>query len=183
MSFYGKDITIDGVVCGILRRGTVNGEYVAVFEREHASLERIEGINWARPAVRCKRAADAILPDGYGFELRSITYDSGLRAYTVTIRTAVQYLGDVTGYQAQIEAAQAEAEAAQAETERLRQRAELLEAQAAEADETVIALYEALMSAGEQEAPVPPAGEAAAETEEQAPAGGKPGGAEKEDAE
>ena len=101
----------------------------------------------------------------------------------MTIRTAVQYLGDVTGYQAQIEAAQAEAEAAQAETERLRQRAELLEAQAAEADETVIALYEALMSAGEQEAPVPPAGEAAAETEEQAPAGGKPGGAEKEDAE
>lgn len=178
MSFYGKDITIDGVVCGILTRGAANGEYVAVFEREHASLEQIEGINWACPAVRCKRACDAILPDGYGFELRSITYDSSVRAYTVTIRTAFQYLGDVTGYQSQIDALTAGNEAQ-------RETIAGLERQLDEADEAAIALYEALLSAGEQEAetPVSPDRENGTESEEQAPAGGEPGGAGKEDAE
>ena len=180
MSFYGKKCRIDGLPCGLVMRGVVNGQYQLIFERDYAVLEQIEAIHWRRPNIEGDCGP---LPRGWGFEVKDIQYQSYNRSYLVTVQALEQYLGDVTGYQAQIEAAQAEAEAAQAETERLRQRAELLGAQAAEADETVIALYEALMSAGEQEAPVPPAGEAAAETEEQAPAGGKPGGAEKEDAE
>ena len=33
-----------------------------------------------------------------------ITYDSVVKSYTVEVKTARQYLGDVTGYQAQVEA-------------------------------------------------------------------------------
>lgn len=135
MGFYGKDITIDGIVCGILSRGIRNGEYRAVFEREHASLEQIEAINWARPEVKCKRACDKILPEGYGFTVEDISYDSGCRAYTVTLRTDNQYLGDVTSYQAQLEELRAE-KAAQAE------QINGLEQQLAEADEAAIALYD-----------------------------------------
>lgn len=115
-------------------------------QREHVcdDLEEIEAINWARPAVCCERACDNILPEGYGFRVRGITYDSGARAFTVTFQVMEQYLGDVTGYQAQVEAARAETEqvrqearaaeeAALAETERLRREMEALEAQAAEA--------------------------------------------------
>lgn len=144
MGFYGKDITIDGVVCGLLMRGAANGEYLAVFEREHAGLEQIEAINWERPAVRCKRDCDKILPEGYGYRVRSITYDSGVRAYTVTFQVKEQYLGDVTGYQARIDTL----EAGKANLER----------QLAEADEAAIALYEA-MAAGQG----PAEGEEAAE--------------------
>ncbi len=114
MSFYGKNITVDGLVCGVLMRGAENGEYALVFEREHASLEQIEAVNWARPEVWCRREADRILPAGCGFRVQRITYDSGLRAYTVTIRVMEQYLGDVTGYQAQVSELAGQVQAAQA---------------------------------------------------------------------
>lgn len=140
MGFYGKDITIDGIVCGTLARGVANGEYLAVFEREHASLEQIEAINWAQPHVKCKRAIDKILPEGYGFTVERITYDSGCRAYTVTLRTAGQYLGDVTGYQARL------AELEEVNTALTADKASL-EQQLAEADEAAIALYTALSAA------------------------------------
>ena len=121
MGFYGKDITIDGLVCGMLTRGVTNGEYLAVFEREHASLEQIEAVNWERPTVICRRAVDKILPDGHGFQVRKITYDSGARAYTVTIRTKAQYLGDVSGYQARIAELTEQADGAREDAEAARQ--------------------------------------------------------------
>lgn len=135
MGFYGKDITIDGVVCGLLMRGAANGEYLAVFEREYAGLEQIEAINWERPAVRCKRDCDKILPEGYGFQVRSITYDSGVRAYTVTFQVKEQYLGDVTGYQARIEELEGQSAALSGQVSEAREEARAKEAELASAYE------------------------------------------------
>ncbi len=139
MSFYGKKYKIDGVPCGLILRGSDNGRYQAVFEREYASLEDIEAIHWDRPAVQ----GDSVLPSGYGFEVVGITYDSGTRSYTVTLNVAKQYLGDVAGYAAQVEALEADVAGKAAEIR-------ALEGQLAETDEALIALYEAQAAQGEQ---------------------------------
>lgn len=79
-------------------RGAANGEYRAVFERESASLEEIEGIRWDRPQIQ----GECILPAGYGFTVRDIQYSAPARSYTVVLQVAEQYLGDVVGYQSQV---------------------------------------------------------------------------------
>ena len=98
MSLYGNKIKIGGVTCGLVMRGGSNGRYLAVFEREFASLEQIEAIKWDPPTVE----GDTILPAGYGFEVKRIEYDMGSRSYTVHLQVAEQYLGDVAGYQSQV---------------------------------------------------------------------------------
>lgn len=98
MSLYGNRCSIGGVSCGIVLRGTANGEYRAVFEREFASLEDIEGIQWDRPQIQ----GACILPAGYGFTVRDIQYSAATRSYTVVLQVAEQYLGDVAGYQSQV---------------------------------------------------------------------------------
>ncbi len=132
MSLYGKKYKIDGVPCGIVTRGPANGQYRAVFEREHASLEDIEAIHWTQPVLE----GGSVLPVGYGFTVEDISYSSATRSYTVSLKVAEQFLGDVAGSQAQVEAltrtVQTQAETIQA-----------LEEQLAEADEALIALYEA----------------------------------------
>lgn len=132
MSHYGICAKIDGVPCGlILRDPTRNGRYQAVFERELASLDKIEAINWAKPTVEklTDRDCEQGLPEGYGFEVVDITYANSTRSYTVTVKTAQQYLGDVTEYQAQVaelqtqvtelsgQVAEAQAQSATKETE------------------------------------------------------------------
>ena len=52
MSLYGNRCSIGGLSCGMVLRGAANGEYRAVFERESASLEEIEGIRWDRPQIQ-----------------------------------------------------------------------------------------------------------------------------------
>ena len=105
MSDYGAHWRIDGVTAAFIMRGDRNGRYRIVFERESAELPQIESINWAQPSVeRLTEAGEFGLPEGYGFELVKITYDSAVKSYTVEVKTARQYLGDVTGYQAQVEA-------------------------------------------------------------------------------
>lgn len=98
MSLYGSSVKIDGVPCGLVTRGAVNGQYLAVFERELAGLEQVEAINWARPTVE----GTCILPAGYGFTVSDIRYSADIRSYTVVLRVGEQYLGDVTGYQVQV---------------------------------------------------------------------------------
>lgn len=104
MSHYGKRWTIDGLISGLIMRGSTNGRYIVVFEREFASLEQIEAINWERPTIEYigPHGSEPGLPEGYGFEVEDIKYDSGAKAYRVVLKTASQYLGDVTGYQTQI---------------------------------------------------------------------------------
>lgn len=52
MSLYPNKIQVDGVPCGLILRGSANGTYLAVFEREMAELARIEQIDWIPPR-RC----------------------------------------------------------------------------------------------------------------------------------
>ena len=93
MSLYGNRCSIGGLSCGMVLRGAANGEYRAVFERESASLEEIEGIRWDRPQIQ----GECILPAGYGFTVRDIQYSAPARSYTVVLQVAEQYLGDVVG--------------------------------------------------------------------------------------
>ncbi len=111
MVFFGKHWKIDGVTASFIRRTAQNGQYQVLFERENASLEQIEAINWERPVIEklTNRDNEVGLPEGYGFDLIKITYDSSTRSYTVMVQTAQQYLGDVTEYQAQVETLQQEA--------------------------------------------------------------------------
>lgn len=135
---YGKKWKIDGLIAGFVMRMGPGGNYRVVFERENASLEQIEAINWAKPVIEYigPHGSEPGLPEGYGFDVVGITYDSGCKSYTVELMTASQYLGDVTGYQEEIAALNgtvAEKNAAIAD----------LQEQLAEADELAIALYEA----------------------------------------
>ena len=133
MSLYGTKIKIDGIPCGLVMRGIANGSYQAVFEREYATLEQLEAINWAQPSI----LGDCPLPTGYGFTVSDIKYSASTKCYTVYLNTAKQFLGDVTGYVAQLE---------EMEDTVATQRKEIaaLQDQLAEADETAIELYEAL---------------------------------------
>ena len=114
MSFFTKSWKFDGVQAAFVMRGSQNGRYLVKFEREFASLEDIEGINWAKPTIEHTnpQCPDEFgLPAGYGFTVAGITYDSKTKSYTVELQVADQFLGDVTPYQEQI--AQLESEAAE----------------------------------------------------------------------
>ena len=114
MSFFTKSWKFDGVQAAFVMRGSQNGRYLVKFEREFASLEDIEGINWAQPAIEHTnpQCPDEFgLPAGYGFTVAGITYESKTKSYTVELQVADQFLGDVTPYQEQI--AQLESEAAE----------------------------------------------------------------------
>ena len=99
MSLYGIEAHICEVPCAMVMRGSANGHYQAVFERERASLEEIEAINWAQPIIN----GDTLLPVGYGFTVEDISYSSNTRSYTVSLKVAEQFLGDVAGFQAQVD--------------------------------------------------------------------------------
>ena len=137
---------IDGVPVKFIHRSGAGGNYWVVFDKTKATLTEIEGINWAHPTVVRVDAAnnDEGLPDGYGFDVVQITYSSLPKEYVAEIRTAKQFLGDVTGYVAEIEAQQATIAAKTAEIGDLN-------AQLAEADELAISLYEQLEGGEEAE--------------------------------
>ena len=42
MSLYPNKIQVDGVPCGLILRGSANGTYLAVFEREMAEFLQIQ---------------------------------------------------------------------------------------------------------------------------------------------
>lgn len=131
MSYYGIGGTVNGLPFGLALRGVVNGTYRMIFEREYASLEEIEKIDWKTPDIQ----GECILPKGYGFQVEAITYNSDQRAYTVHLQVDGQYLGDVTGYQAQV---------AELKNNLQKTNEALTDAnsQLAEADEQIMALYE-----------------------------------------
>ena len=154
MSLYSKTAQIDGLTFGLVMRGAANGCYIIVFERDAATLEQIEAVNWASPTI----TGDTILPKEYGYELTGITYSSSDHSYRVTVRVARQYLGDVTAYQEQITELQADKTALAQESASRQAQITELEGQLAEADEALIALYE------QQSAPAEPDAEENTET-------------------
>ena len=97
MSYYKNDATIDGLKCCV-HCGGPGCDHVVIFEREFASIEQIEGINWAQPAL----GGECTLPAGYGFDVVRVDYRANTRSYEVTVRAKQQYWGDVTGYRAEI---------------------------------------------------------------------------------
>ena len=109
MSLYSQHWKIDGVSAAFVARGAENGRYQVLFERENAELPAIEAIHWERPTVEHLMDREELgLPEGYGFEVVDITYHHKLKSYFVELQVAGQYLGDVTGYQAQVEALEAQ---------------------------------------------------------------------------
>lgn len=123
MSLYKNEITINGIKCGlVLREGD---GYLALFEREFAGLEDIEGIDWSAPDI----AGDCILPEGYGFEVHDIAYSHGEKCWRVRLTPGRQYLGDVTGYQAQIDALEEQQNQTEQALDLLREERDALQAQ------------------------------------------------------
>ena len=138
MSLYGTGLTIDGVTCGMVMRGSANGRYIAVFEREHASLEDIEAIHWSQPEI----VGECVLPAGYGFTVADITYAHSEHSYKVVLQVGEQYLGDVTGYTAQVSQLQEQLTAAQGETAAAQGQVSALETAAADREAGLLAAYQ-----------------------------------------
>lgn len=149
MSFFTKSWKFDGVQAAFVMRGSQNGRYLVKFEREFASLEDIEGINWTKPAIEHTnpQCPDEFgLPVGYGFTVAGITYDSRTKSYTVELQVADQFLGDVTPYQEQI--AQLESEAAEKDATIAEKEAAIKALEAAGTAETVKADLQAAYTEG-----------------------------------
>lgn len=149
MSFFTKSWKFDGVQAAFVMRGSQNGRYLVKFEREFASLEDIEGIDWTKPAIEHTnpQCPDEFgLPAGYGFTVAGITYDSRTKSYTVELQVADQFLGDVTPYQEQI--AQLESEAAEKDAAIAEKEAAIKALEAAGTAETVKADLQAAYTEG-----------------------------------
>ena len=149
MSFFTKSWKFDGVQAAFVMRGSQNGRYLVKFEREFASLEDIEGINWTKPAIEHTnpQCPDEFgLPVGYGFTVAGITYDSKTKSYTVELQVADQFLGDVTPYQEQI--AQLESEAVEKDATIAEKEAAIKALEAAGTAETVKADLQAAYTEG-----------------------------------
>ena len=105
MSKLGIRWEIDGVPAAFITRGTTNGHYRVTFERSETGLEQIEQINWSHPTLTNLSGSEQEqgLPAGYGFVLTDLRYQHANRIFIAELQTAQQYLGDVTGYQAEIQ--------------------------------------------------------------------------------
>ena len=149
LSFFTESCKFDGIQAAFVMRGSQNGRYLVKFEREFASLEDIEGINWAQPAIEHTnpQCPDEFgLPAGYGFTVAGITYESKTKSYTVELQVADQFLGDVTPYQEQI--AQLESEAAEKDAAIAEKEAAIKALEAAGTAETVKADLQAAYTEG-----------------------------------
>lgn len=164
MSLYGQKWTIDGVPTGNVKRCGVE-LYKIIFEREYATLDDLDNINWNNPTVvKLIPSEECPLPSG-SFTQRSVSYNDKKRFFTVSITLDRECYGDVSAYVAELETKQEELDQKDAslaamssdldeadstvETlyERLNEveaRIDVLSAELAEADETVEALYEQL---------------------------------------
>ena len=125
--YYSNNTTIDGVRCTVSPVGGLgSGKFRALFERELASLEQVEAISWAAPQIAGDSAG---LPAGCGYQVDDITYAHGTRPYPVAFHVLEQYLGDVSGYQAQVTQLETDLAAAQEEAETAQQAAQAAQEQ------------------------------------------------------
>ena len=98
--FYGKKWTIDSIQTGFVQRSGTE-EYTVRFEREDASLDQIEAINWAKPEITSLVGETCPLPQG-GFDVAGITYNHSARTFDVTLRLKAEFFGDVSAYAAEL---------------------------------------------------------------------------------
>ena len=150
--YYSNNTTIDGVRCTVSPVGGLgSGKFRALFERELASLEQIEAISWDSPVIAGDSAG---LPAGCGYQVDDVTYAHSTRTYQVSFHVLEQYLGDVSGYQAQVaqletdlEAAHEDTAAAQQEAQQAREAAQTAQQEAQAAQAQVTALEDSLETA------------------------------------
>ena len=150
--YYSNKTSIDGVRCTVSPvEGLGSGKFRALFERELASLEQIEAIHWDMPQIAGDSAG---LPAGCGYQVDDITYAHATCTYHVTFHVLTQYLGDVSGYQAQVaqletdlESAHEDTAAAQQEAQQAREAAQAAQQEAQAAQEQVTALEGSLDAA------------------------------------
>ena len=110
MAFFGRNYKIGGLYCGhIMRMGAHGQTYQIAFEREFATLEQIEAIDWEHLTVETLPTASVPCPlsADYAYKLIKIDYNSDGRYYTASVQMARRLWGDVTGYQAEIDTLQA----------------------------------------------------------------------------
>lgn len=129
----------------IWRNKEVNGSYTVHFCKDDATLADIEGIDWAHLVVKRELGNDErfhCLPEGYGFKLNSVNYVGSMNQYIAEISVLKQYLGDVTGYQAQIEEMEEKAKEYQSQIEEQEERAKEYQAQIEEQETKISGLEE-----------------------------------------
>ena len=142
MSLFGWEITVNDLRCAMVGRGLNNGEYVLYFEEEFAALAQLKAVPWENPTVEVVSEQGTILPSGYGYELKNINYDYGASLWKVTVAVADQYLGDVTGYVAQVDELETQLEAAEAAEAAAQAAAQEAQATATEAQEILDIIVE-----------------------------------------
>ena len=125
--YYSNKTSIDGVRCTVSPEGGLgSGRFRARFERELASLEQIEAIHWDMPQITGDSAG---LPAGCGYQVDDITYAHATCTYHVTFHVLTQYLGDVSGYQAQVAQLETDLESAHEDTAAAQQEAQAAQEQ------------------------------------------------------
>ena len=148
--YYSNKTTLDGVRCTVSPvEGLGSGKFRALFERELASLEQVEAIHWDAPQIAGDSAG---LPEGCGYQVDDIAYVHATRTYHVSFHVQTQYLGDVSGYQAQVAQLETSLAAAQEEASSAQAAAETAQEAAQAAQEEVTALEGSLASAQENAA-------------------------------
>lgn len=123
--------TVDGIPCNP-QRTNQNGIYHVYFDRKDATLDQIERIDWAHPTLV---GTGDNLPGNYGYQIDDIAYLHPYRRFAVRLKVLQQYLGDVTGYQAEIQELEASLATAQEEKAAAQEQAQTAAAEAAETAE------------------------------------------------
>lgn len=123
--------TVDGIPCNPQRTNR-NGIYHVYFDRKDATLDQIERIDWAHPTL--VGTGDS-LPGNYGYQIDDIAYLHPYRRFAVRLKVLQQYLGDVTGYQAEIQELESSLATAQEEKAAAQEQAQTAAAEAAETAE------------------------------------------------
>ena len=131
--------TVNGIPCEPGRILGPGGHYIVRFDKADATLEQIEGIDWAHPTL--VGTGDS-LPSSYGYEVEDIQYRYQYGNFQVHLKVKQEYLGDVTAYAAQVsqlqdqlDTAQEEKAAAQAQAKTAAEKAAAAQEQAAETAE------------------------------------------------
>ena len=123
--------TVDGIPCNP-QRTNQNGIYHVYFDRKDATLDQIERIDWAHPTLV---GTGDKLPGNYGYQIDDIAYLHPYRRFAVRLKVLQQYLGDVTGYQAEIQELETSLATAQEEKAAAQEQAQTAAAEAAETAE------------------------------------------------
>ena len=123
--------TVDGIPCNP-QRTPQNGIYHVYFDRKDATLDQIERIDWAHPTLV---GTGDNLPGNYGYQIDDIAYLHPYRRFAVRLKVLQQYLGDVTGYQAEIQELETSLATAQEEKAAAQEQAQTAAAEAAETAE------------------------------------------------